>query len=132
MNISLKSSFRAGVFALAGLLVSCAPDAGVSPENDLSVSRKTIALAAPNLADTSDVSLICGCPFNLTVVKHEGDTAMIHYSIPRLSLGQAVNLYDVIIEGKADAPTGTYSSKLILKGGSEGFLDTITTTYIVP
>lgn len=131
MNISFKSLASVAVIAAAFIVGSCAPTGPSSPENDLAVSRKAVSLTAANLKDSSDVSLVCQCPFMLTVVSYSGDTSAIKYSVPTFALGQVVNRYTVVLEGDSTATPGAYTSQLILKGGSEGFLDTITTTYTV-
>ncbi len=131
MNLALKSLSRAAFVAAAVAIGSCAPTGPSSPENDLAISQKSLALSAANLSDTSDVSLVCTCPFTLTVVSYSGDTTAITYSIPTFALGQAVNQYRVIVKGETTVPARTYTSQLILKGGAEGYLDTINTTYVV-
>lgn len=132
MNFSLKSLSRSVALIAAMTVASCAPTGPASPANDIVISKQTIALTSLKTADTSDVTLVCGCPYNLTVVSFKGDTNVITYSIPNLALGQAVNLYSVIVKGSGSATSGTYTSQLILKGGGEGYIDTINTTYIVP
>jgi hypothetical protein len=134
MNFSLKALSRVALVATASVVASCAPTGPSSPQNDLAVSQKTISLSNTNLADTADVSLVCGCPYHMTVVKYEGDTTMIVYNVPTFATanGNAVSNFKVVVSGVPTAPTGTYTSQLILKGGEEGFLDTINTTYIVP
>jgi hypothetical protein len=129
MNFSLKALSRVAFIAAASVVASCAPTGPSSPQNDLSISQKTIALTNVNTADTSDVALVCGCPFPLIVVSYTGDTSVIKYSIPML--GNTVSSFKVILKGEP-APARTYTSQLILEGGEDKFLDTITTTYIVP
>jgi hypothetical protein len=129
MNLTIKSLSRAAFLAAAVLVASCAPTGPASPENDLSLTDKSIALSAAKISDTSEVSLVCTCPFVLEVVSYKGDTNAITYNIPLL--GQAVNQYRVVLKGAATSPAGTYTSELVLKGGAEGYLDTITTTYVV-
>jgi hypothetical protein len=129
MNLSIKSLSRVAFVAAAIAIGSCAPTGPSSPENDLAITEKTLTLSSAILADTSDVTLVCTCPFDLTVVSYTGDTNAITYTIPML--GQTVSQFRVIMKGETTATTGTYTSQLVLKGGGEGYLDTITTTYVV-
>lgn len=93
-----------------------------------------LQLSNLNTADTTDVTLVCGCPYHLTVENFEGDTNMITYSVPTFALanGQAVDRFKVVFQGVPTAPSGTYSARLALKGGGDGFRDTVYATYVVP
>lgn len=133
MKFSLKTLSLLAGFAAMGSIASCSPNAPSSEQNDIVLTAKTIALTNSNISDTTDAKLVCGCPFELSVVKHEGDTSMISYDVPiwRNFPGERANIYGIVMKGATGAPAGNYSTTLIVKGGAEGFLDTITTTYTV-
>lgn len=117
----------------AAVLASCSPSAPESPANDIVISEKAITLTTAKKQDTTDVTLVCGCPYTLTIVKYEGDTSVISYEVPiwKNFPGEIANVYGVAFRGADGAAPGNYSTTMIVKGGAEGYLDTITTTYAV-
>ena len=77
--------------------------------------------------------LVCGCPYRLEVVSYSGDTTVIPYDVPiwRNFPGEVASTYGVVFKGADGAATGSYSTQMIVKGGGEGYLDTINATYTV-
>ena len=133
MKFSPKILSRvAALVAVAGL-ASCSPSAPESPANDIVVSEKSLVLTPAKKQDTTDITLVCGCPYTLSIVSYTGDTTMITYDVPiwRNFPGEIANAYGVTFKGADGAATGNYSTTMIVKGGAEGYLDTITTTYQV-
>jgi hypothetical protein len=134
MNISFRSLSSAAFLVAAMMVASCSPTGPASTPNDLAIEQNIFQLSNQNLADTTGVTLVCGCPYHLSVDKFEGDTTMITYSIPTFTQanGQAVDRFTVIVQGVPTAPSGTYSARLALRGGGENYKDTVFVTYIVP
>lgn len=125
-----KSLALSSLLAATAFVSGCAPDPISSEENDLLVEPALVEMSGTTGTGDSGFRLVCGCPFTLTILEFTGDTNAIKYNIP--NLGRNVNLYSVKTTAAPGVASGTYTAKLVAKGGVEGFVDTLTINLIVP
>jgi hypothetical protein len=128
-----KASAMISICLAALFLVDCGPSpVDRTPENDLTSTPQSHRLTATNLNETSEVRLVCGCQFPLTVTGY-GDTSVIRY---RVDTKDTLKNYVVTVSANsAGLASGTYTSYISLSAPDffKGvFHDTIYDTLVVP
>jgi hypothetical protein len=133
MRSNLILAFLVSAIGLQAAFSSCAPSP-TSPVTPNALVARPDTLQLPNLAsaDTTALSLNCGCRFPLKLDTVIGNRTAIQYTATE-PIGDTVTPHTLGFSGVAGTPSGSYTARYVFSGFKEdNFYDTVTVILNVP